>query len=319
MTTLITGGAGLLGAEIVHLLLERQEKDIIVVDLVSIPERLSNVTDRIEYLRIDLGNTDAVLKVVHKVRPRTIYHLGAMLGGACDEAYSQALRVNALGTFYILEAARRFGVSQVLFASSVATYGMDLQEKILTDISLQRPVSFYGVTKLFGEGVGLFFKRRFGIDFRGIRYPSIVGPGVNLRVGGVVSYTSAIIEESAKGAPYTVMVDPDTRIPIVYVRDAARAIVELAKAPAEKIKTVNYLIDGIKPTPTASELAGMVKRKIPEARIDFQPDQKWAPILKMLSLPIDDSRAREEWGWLPEYDYDRMIQDMLRFCGSHEC
>jgi threonine 3-dehydrogenase len=312
MAVLVTGGAGLLGAALVHLLLEKGEQGLAVLDTSDSPERLADVGDRIDYIRGDLGDAGSVSSAIDRVRPEVIYHLGAMLGALCDEQPERAMRVNAQGTFYVLDTARRFDVRQVLFASSVATFGLDLQGGILGDNSLQRPVSFYGVTKLFSEGVGLFFKRKHGLDFRSIRFPSIVGTGVNLRVGGIVTYTSAMIEESIKGNPYTVIVEPQTRIPLLYLADAARAMFELARAPRKKIKTVNYLIDGVKPTPSAEELARMVKVKIPGAEIGFQPNEQWKPILEMIALPIDDGPARKEWGWVPKYDYEKIIDCFLQ-------
>jgi len=316
MTVLVTGGAGLLGSALVHLLLEKGEKRPIVVDLAESPWRLKDVREEIEYVFADVSDTTLITNVIKKTRPQCIYHLGAMLGAACEENPEKAIQVNALATFYILEAARQSGAGQVLFASSVTTFGLDLQEKILRDNSLQRPVSIYGIAKLFSEGVGLFFRRKHGIDFRSLRYPSIVGTGIDLRIGGAVIYTSAMIEASIRGKPYTVNVTPETRIPVLYVADAARAMFELAKTPREKIKTVNYLIDGVKPTPSAEELAQMVRSKIPTAKIDFQPDEKWVSILEMIALPIDDSRAREEWGWEPRYDYLKIIDCFLQEAGK---
>ena len=162
------------------------------------------------------------------------------------------------------------------------------------------------------KALGRFSEKGHGIDFRSLRYPSIVGPGIGLRVGGVVTYTYAMIEESLRGNAYTVNVAAETRIPVLSAEDAARAMFELAQAPAENIKTVNYLVDGVKPTPSAAELAQRVKARIPAARIDFKPDEKWKPVLDMVALPIDDSRAREEWRWRPWYDYDGIIDIFLR-------
>ncbi len=218
--------------------------------------------------------------------------------------------MNATAVMHLLEAARQYSVAQVLFASSLTTFGLDLEENVHRDNSLQRPVSLYGVTKLFGEGLGRFYRRKHGLDFRAIRYPAIVGPG--FRAGGLVNYTSAMIEESVQGNPYTIHLGPETRIPIVYVSDAAQAMVEMADAPIENIETVNYLIDGVQPTPNAGEMAAMVKKKIPGAEIDFQPKQAWQSLLDMNAMPIDDAPARREWGWQAEYDsYEKIVDAFL--------
>jgi len=169
-------------------------------------------------------------------------------------------------------------------------------------------VLFYGATKAFGEHMGLVFKRKYGLDFRGIRYPSVIGPGVT--TPGMVQYTSWMIEESAKGNPFTVWTTPETKVPVMYITEAATATVQLAQAPLENIKMVNYLVDGAKPTPTAGDIADAVRAKIPSAKIDFVPDPT-KPLLHGRSQTIDDSCARAEWGWRPTHDLSRMIDDFL--------
>lgn len=305
MSVLITGGAGLLGAELVRQLLARGEERPVVLDIAAEPARLAAARERIEYIRADLADAAALTALIRRVRPRQIYHVGAMLGGPCEADPLAATQVNALGTLNLLEAARHCEGTQVLFASSGATFGLDLPEPVLRDDSLQRPVSFYGVTKLFGEGAGLFYKRKYGLDYRSIRFPSIVGVG--MREGGLVAYTSALIEQSLKGEPCVVGVYPDTAIAVVHVRDAARAMIELAEAPLAHIRTVNYLIDGVKPRLSAGQLAEVVRAKVPGAEIRFEPVAAWQPLLDLIAVEVDDGAARAEWGWQPEYDYARMV------------
>jgi threonine 3-dehydrogenase len=214
-----------------------------------------------------------------------------------------------MGTYHVLEAARTFNVSKVIFSSTIATYSLDIKENVITDYTLQRPQLFYGVTKVFAELMGLFYKRKFGLDFRGLRYPSIVGPGI--KTAGVVQYTSWVIEESAKGNPFTIKVKPETRCPIMYFKDAARAIIMLAEAPLESIKTVNYLVDGAGKTPSAQELVSIVREKIPVSNIIFDPDLELQKTLDKFLLPLDDSLARQEWGWQPIYDQEAIVEDFL--------
>lgn len=307
MATLITGGAGFVGLEVARQLLEDGESDITVFSRNPSPARLGGLTDRVTAVAGDVGNFSHVLDVVKSCKPEVIYHLGAMLSLPSDADPASAIQTNAMGTFYVLEAARLFDVRQVIFSSSIGSYGYNI-EGDLTDTTLQRPVYFYGATKAFGEHMGLVFKRKYGLDFRGIRYPSVVGPGVT--TPGMAQYTSWVIEESAKGNPFTIWTTEDTRIPVMYISESAAATVQLARAPLENIKMVNYLVDGIKPTPTAGEIAEAVRAKIPGAEIDFQPDPN-IPALHGSARLLDDSCAREEWGWQPTHDYGRMIDDFL--------
>ena len=315
MATLITGGTGFIGAEVVRILLDHGETDLVVFDLNPSARRLDEVAERVTVVRGDLGNFSHVLDVVRQAQPATIYHLGGMLSAPSEADPTAALRANVLGTSHVLEAARLFGVPQVLFSSTVATYAADIRADHIDDYTLQRPQLFYGATKVFCEHMGLFYRRKYGLDFRAIRYPSVVGPGIT--TPGVVQYTSWAIEESARGRPFTIWVAPETRFPIIYFKDAARAIVELGAAPPDRVKTVNYLIAGPTPIASAGELAELVRAKVPEARLDFQPDPTLQPMIERAALPIDDRNARVEWGWRAHYDQERIVDDFLRELALH--
>ncbi|MCD4716734.1 MAG: NAD-dependent epimerase/dehydratase family protein [Desulfobacterales bacterium] len=315
MSTLITGGTGFIGAEIVRLLLEKGEKDLFVFDINPSTKLLDEVADQVEVVRGDLGNFSQVMNIVKTCKPQVIYHLGGMLSVPSDADHAASFRANAMGTFHILEASKLFDVSQVLFSSTLATFALDIQEDTISDYTIQRPQLFYGATKVFGELMGMFYKRKFGLDFRSVRYPSIVGPGV--KTPGVVQYTSWVIEECAKGNPFTVYVKPETKCPVMYFKDGAKSIVQLGEAPVEDIKMVNYLIDGATPTASAQELADIVRTKIPGAQISFDPDLDLQKILDKFLLPLDDSIAKKEWNWTPEYDQERIVDDFLEEMKQH--
>jgi threonine 3-dehydrogenase len=309
MSTLITGGTGFIGAQVVHLLLEKGEKDLVVFDINPSTKLLNDVADQVEIVRGDLGNFSHVLNIVKKYRPNVIYHLGGMLSVPSDADHAASFRANAMGTFHVLEAAKLFEVPQVFFSSTLATYGLDIREDVIDDYTLQRPMLFYGCTKVFCEHMGLFYKRKYGLDYRGIRYPSIVGPGV--KTPGIVQYTSWVIEECAKGNPFTIWVKPETKCAAMYFKDAALAIVKLSEAPLENIKMVNYVVGGATPIASAQDLADVVKDRIPAAQIDFKPDPEIQKIVDKLALPVDDSISRKEWNWNSEYDQERIVDDFL--------
>ncbi len=309
MSVLITGGAGLVGLEVARQLLIEGEAEITVFSRNPSPGRLGDLAGQVTAVAGDVGNFSHVLDAVKTARPRVIYHLGAMLSVPSDADPASAIQTNAMGTFYVLEAARLLDVEQVIFASSMGTYGYDKPDGPIDDQTLQRPALFYGATKAFGEHMGLFYKRKHGLDFRGLRYPSIIGPGVT--TPSVAQYTSWAIEHAARGEPFTIWVRPDTAMPIMYVTEAAEATIRLAQAPLAGIRAVNYLIDGVKPTPSAGELVEAVRAKIPGAKIDFEPDPEILAVLDEMTRPLDDSRAREEWGWRPTHDLDRIVDDIL--------
>ena len=310
MATLITGGAGFIGREVVRVLLEKGENRPLVVSRDPSPGRLGDLADEVDVMRGDLGTFSHVLEAVKKARPKVIYHLGATLSVPSEADPATAMQTNAMGTFHVLEAARLFDVTQVVFASSVGTYGTDIREDTIHDGTIQRPQFFYGMTKVFGEHMGLFYRRKHGVDFRGIRYPSIIGPRV--RSPGAVQYTSWVIESCAQGQPYTIWVQPETRVPVMYIKDAALATVQLAQAPRHAITTVNYLVNGVTPPPSARELADVVRSRISGAHIEFKPDGNIQQLIQESLRPIDDQRARQEWGWEPKYDLEELVDDFLQ-------
>jgi threonine 3-dehydrogenase len=312
---LITGGTGFIGAEIVRQLLARGEEEIHVLHRRGNFQRLQDVLERVNPIQVDLADGPRLGDVVAETRPRAIYHLGAILTGPGEENPQAATMANAFGTYALLEAARRYEVSQFLFASSVGVYGAGIVEDTITDLTLQRPFTIYGITKVFGEQMGSYYKMKYGLDFRGLRYPSIIGPGVT--TPSVVQFTSWVIEESARGNPFAITVTPETAVAVMYYKDAAGAMIRLGAAPVENILTVNYLIDGVKPTPTAGELAEIVRSRIPGARISFEPNPILQPAIDQVARPLDDGPARTEWSWEPVYDQEAIVDDFLAELREH--
>jgi len=126
-----------------------------------------------------------------------------------------------------------------------------------------------------------------------------------------------VIEECAKGNPFTIWVTPETKMPIMYFTESARSLVELGQAPVENIKAVNYVLTGITPTPSAGDLADVVRAKIPGAQIKFEPDPELQPILDDISKRVDDTKAQQEWGWKPAYDLEQSVDEFLREMNSN--
>lgn len=306
MTVLVTGGAGFVAAQLVREWLNRGEKSLAVLDLQP-PRRLADVADRVWFHQVDLGDEAAVRKTVQSVRPRVIFHLGGMLSTACEADPPAALRANVLGTFHILEAARQAGLPQVVYSSTLATYGSDLREKELTEYTLQRPVFFYGATKLFGENAGAFYRRKYGLDFRALRFPSVVGPGATS--AAVSQYVPWMIEHAIRGQPFTVNVAERTACPFMYYKDAARALLQLHGAPGNSLKRCAYLVAGPRPVPTAGQLAALVRQRFPGAQITFEVDEKLQAMFDQYLFPVDDSCAAADWGWQPQWSVPRMLED----------
>lgn len=306
MTTLITGGTGFIGAEITRMLIEAGEGPVHVAQRSPELGRLADLADDVELHHLDLADEAEIDHVISAVKPHRFFHFGAILTGPGEKDPQTLLQANAVGFIRAIEAARLAGTEQMIFASSIGTYGRDLGPGPIDDLSLQRPGTAYGVTKALGENLGAYYRSKYGLDFRSLRYPAIVGPGVT--TWSVAQYTSWMIEKSAQGQPFEAWVAPETVIALLHYRDAARAAVELAAAPMESIRSINYLVDGPRPTPTAGEIADAVRRHLPDADISFAPTEGSG---MPRTIRLDDRAAREEWGWEPSYDLDDMIADIM--------
>ena len=313
MTTLITGGTGFIGAEIARMLIEGGEGPIHVAQRSSELGRLSDMADHVELHHLDLTNPAEIDAVVDSIRPSRIFHFGAILTGPGEQDPQTLLQANAIGFLHIIEAARRVGTEQFIFASSIGTYGRDLGAGAeIDDLTLQRPTSVYGVTKVLGENLGAYYRQKYGLDFRCLRYPAIVGPGVT--TWSLAQYTSWMIERPAQGEPFSVWAEPESVVALLWYQDAARAAVELAAAPSDSIRSINYLVNGPRPTPSAGELADAVRRKIPDAQITFEPNDDSR---SLRDIRLDDRAAREEWGWAPQFDVDAMIDGIIEAQTNH--
>jgi len=307
MATLVTGGTGFIGAEVARVLARKGERPI-VFDINERKTLLKGVEDRVTVVKGDLSNYSHVFSAVSKYGIDVIYHLGSMLSLPSDADPWSSFRVNTQGTFHVLEAARIMGVKKVIFSSTLATYGSDIRDPVIDDYTLQRPTLFYGCTKVFSELMGRFYKRKFGLDFRGVRYPAIIGPGV--KTPGIVQYNAWAIEEAARGNPFKIWVTPETRCAAMYYKDAALSIVKCAEAPLERVKMVVYIVGGL--YFSAQELVDTIKKFIPGAKLEFAPDMEKVEIIKGLSKPIDTRYAREELGWVDQYPIDRTIEDFIK-------
>ena len=304
MSILVTGGTGFIGAEIVRMLVERGDGPVHVAHRSGNLGRLADLEGRFTPVHLDLSDVAATEAVVTELAPRQMFHFGAILTGPGEQDPQALLEANAVGFIKLIEAARLAGTEQMIFASSIGTYGRDLGPGPITDLSLQRPSSVYGVTKVFAENLGAYYRTRYGFDFRGLRYPSIVGPGVT--TWSLAQYTSWMIEKPILGEPFEVWVRPDAVIPLLYFRDAARAALDLAAAPFDDVNAINYLVDGSRPSPSAGDIADAVRARVPGAEISFDPNAGPSRV-----LGLDDAAARQEWGWSPTYDLAAMIEDMI--------
>lgn len=306
MTSLITGGTGLVGAELAHLLVEQGEK-VVVVNRSIRHDRIEDIKDKVTAISADVGNAAHINNIVRDHKVTDIYHIGAMLSAVAEADPWGCFQSNVVGTYNVMEAARLFNVKRMMFSSSIAVFGLGIDERV-TDTTMQRPVAIYGVGKLYCEGLGRFYRKKFGLDFSTIRYPAVVGPGV--KTPG--HWVPPMIDDVLAGRPHKCMVTDDTRTWMMSLKDAARAAYYVLQAPAEKKQMVNYNVSGPNEAISAGEIAAAIKKHIPDAVIEFAREN--APgAHKGHKGTFDDSCARKEWGWQAEHPtVESIVEEYIR-------
>jgi len=296
---LITGGTGYIGSEVARLLVQRGEEPVLF-DIAPNRAGITDIEKKVKIVQGDLANYSEVVNVVKDNNITEIYHLGSMLTGVSEQNPWGSFNANVIGTYNVLEAARLFGVKKLMFTSTLGTYGIGFGE-IIDDNTLQRPITMYGCGKLYGEGLGRFYNKKFGLDFRSVRFAYMVG--WNVRTPN--HWAPPMIEDAILGKTHKcIYATLETAVSLIHVRDAALACVMVLEAPAENIKTMNYNVTGVPRYVSAGELEGILKKLYPGFKVNYQ-----APLTGVLEQNrmygkvkrFDDSRAREEWGWKPQY------------------
>lgn len=310
MSILITGGSGLIGASLTQMIVGLGERPAIF-DIAPIPPILRKIESKLKYFQGSLDHLPELLNIIKAEGIDTIFHLGGMLSVPSEKKPWASFQSNVVGTFNVLEAARLEKVAKIIYSSTIATYSKDIPSNVIDDFTLQRPTTMYGATKVFGELLGRVYARKYGIDFRGVRFPSVVGPGA--KTAHMSIYHAWTIEEPLKGKPYEIYVEPETKVPAMYFKDAVRALWLLSRAKKEQIPTMVYLIAGITPPYSAEELAEAVRCRVPGARLTFNPDPGTMELLREIgTLQFDEERARSEWGWKASYSLPEMVDDFIR-------
>jgi nucleoside-diphosphate-sugar epimerase len=258
-------------------------------------------------------DADALAALVDKWKITQIYHLAAILSATGEKDPMKAWDINMRSLFNVLEISRERGLSKVYFPSSIAVFGREAARVDTPQHEVLIPETVYGISKVAGENWANYYYRRYGVDVRSLRYPGIIGyqsmPG-----GGTTDYAVDIYHYAVQGKAYTCFLSENTPLPMLYMPDAIRATLELMEAPAERLTVrTSYNLSGMSFTP--AEIAASIRKQVPGFEVGYQPDFRQA-IADSWPGSIDDSAARQDWGWQPEYDLDAMTKDMLLHLGE---
>ena len=307
---LVTGACGQIGSElVVHLGREFGKENVIATDIQK-PSPALKANSLFMYLNVmDLHMT---AKTVVDFEIDAIFHMAAILSASGERDPQTAYEVNMHGLMNILEVSRRKGVEKIITPSSIAAFGPDAPKENTPNETPLNPTTMYGVTKVAGEKLLQYYFMKYGLDTRSLRYPGIISsetaPG-----GGTTDYAVDLYIHAARSEPYACFIREDSPLPFMYMPDAIKAISELAQADPARLKRRVYNVNAMKLTP--GKIVESIQKYIPEFRCTYQPDFR-QKIADSWPHSIDDSAAREEWDWSPDYNLESMTHDMLQQIGA---
>jgi nucleoside-diphosphate-sugar epimerase len=313
---LVTGSAGQIGSELVVALRKRYGSQAVVAcDIKPLgkeegegPFELADVTDR-----------KGLERIIRKHGVGIVYHLVSILSATGEKNPNLAWAINVESLRNVLELAVRYKMDKVFWPSSIAAFGPHTPRTHTHQLTVMDPNTMYGITKVTGELLCNYYFVKFGLDVRCIRYPGIISwktpPG-----GGTTDYAVAIFHDALRSGRYQCFVSANTVMPMMYMPDAIRATIEFMACPRSRLRThLGYNLAAM--SFSAAELAREVKRHLPNFRCTYKPDER-QKIADSWPKSIDDRWSRQDWGWKPEFNLRKTVDDMLKnlrpvVAGSH--
>ncbi|MGB4958738.1 MAG: NAD-dependent epimerase/dehydratase family protein [Saprospiraceae bacterium] len=300
---LVTGANGQIGRVLTEKLRQIYgHRSVLATDIT----KLATTIEPFEFL--DILNAQRLREIVEDHNINQIYHLAAILSANGEWNPIKTWNINLNGLFSILELAREKSMNKIFFPSTIAVFGDTTpRENTPQDVPLL-PATVYGMSKSTGELWCNYYHQRFGLDVRSIRYPGIIG-WQSLPAGGTTDYAVEIYHAALRDNHYDCFLAEHTRLPMMYMDDAIKATVDIMRTPRENIHIrYGYNLSAMSFTP--KEIAAEIRKHIPGFTISYHPDFR-QQIASSWSESIDDSHARRDWGWHPDFDLASMTVDML--------
>lgn len=306
-SVLVIGACGQLGLELVAALRQRYAPNLVVAADVRPPKNPALLAGG-PFELLDVLDRARLDKLIRQYRPTQIYHLAALLSATAEKNPLFGWQLNMDGLLIVLEAAVAHGVAQVYWPSSIAVFGPDTPREHTPQLTIMNPNTVYGISKLAGEQWCEWYHRKHGLDVRSLRYPGLIGYK-SLPGGGTTDYAVDIYHKAIAGEDYECFLQEDTYLPMMYMPDALKATLDLMHAPADQIRVrTSYNLGGMSFSP--AEITASIQQHEPGFRVTYQPDSR-QQIANSWPVSIDDTAARRDWGWQPDFDLSKMTTDML--------
>lgn len=306
---LVTGALGQIGTEIVPFLREKYGTNKVIASARRIKEGYENIVETGPFELLDVTNRDSIAAITKGHRVNCIYHLASLLSATGEDNPQFLWEVNMNGLINILEVARVYNCS-IFFPSSIAVFGPDSPKNKTPQDTITRPTSIYGISKITGELLCDYYHKKYGIDIRGLRYPGVISSAA-LPGGGTTDYAVHIFYDAIRHGKYTCFLKENSSIDMIYMPDVLEGAFKLMEADPGKLRHRNaYNVSAITVTPR--ELSAEIKKHITDFKIEYNIDPVRQAIADSWPNSLDDSAARAEWGWDPQYDLETMTVDMLK-------
>lgn len=305
---LIIGSTGQIGSELTMKLRGLYPGGNVVAGYIPGAEPKGELLESGPSVIVDITNPQQIADAVTHYNVDTIYNLAALLSAVAEVKPQLAWKIGLGGLFNTLEVAREKGCA-VFTPSSIGSFGSSTPHVKTPQDTIQRPDTMYGVTKVSGELLSDYYAKRFGVDTRSVRFPGLISyvapPG-----GGTTDYAVDIYYYAVNGEKFKCPLKPGTLMDMMYMPDALRAAVEIMEADPSKLKHRNsFNIASMSFDP--EEIYHKIREYVPDFEMEYDLDPLRQKIADSWPDSLDDTCAREEWGWKPEYNLDSMTQDML--------
>ncbi|SFS70731.1 NAD-dependent epimerase/dehydratase family protein [Sphingobacterium wenxiniae] len=303
---IMIGANGQIGSELAAALRQKFGSENVITSDIRTPQTLKD--DEIFEI-INVLDKQALKALLEKHKPTQIYLLAAMLSATGEQYPQKAWDLNMNGLLNVLDLAIELGIKKIFWPSSIAVFGPHSPKQQTDQYCIMDPNSIYGISKLAGERLCEYYHAKYGLDIRSIRYPGIISwktaPG-----GGTTDYAVHIFFEALKHGKYSSFLSAETELPMMYMPDAVRGTIELMEAPAEKLTIrSSYNLAGISFTP--AQIAEEIKKILPNFELSYVENDPRQAIADSWPASIDDSYARNDWGWKPSFDLEAMTKDMI--------
>ena len=308
---LILGACGQIGTELTFALRELYGNDQVIAS--DIREGSESLMNSGPFELLDATNYEAIEDVVMYHEIEEVYLMAAMLSATAEKFPERAWNLNMNSLFNVLNLAKEGKIEKVFWPSSIAVFGPNTPKDNTPQSTLMEPSTVYGISKQSGERWCSYYYHKFGVDVRSVRYPGLISwkthPG-----GGTTDYAIEIYHDALNKGRYTCFLDEDVKLPMMFMDDAIRATIKLMDCKSDQLTVrSSYNLAAMSLSP--ADISASIKKHIPGFNVSYSPDFRQT-IAETWPRSIDDTRAKEDWGWEPQFNLENTTTEMLKHLPS---